>query len=67
MSNVIDLRDPARTYAPKVEAPAHLRQAAIATWHARMINEYASSRVFTALAQQLAVCGYEEEDRKSVV
>ena len=61
MSNRIDLRTPARTYAPKVEAPEHLRDAAIATWHARMINEYASSRVFMALAQQLATCGYEED------
>ena len=61
MDRSIDLRGPARAYAPKVDAPAHLRQAAIATWHARMINEYASSRVFMALAQQLVLCGYEED------
>jgi hypothetical protein len=61
MGNRIDLRGPAQTYAPKLDAPEHLRQAAIGTWHARMINEYASSRVFMALAQQLALCGYEED------
>jgi hypothetical protein len=59
--SAIDLRSSARAYAPKVDAPEHLRQAAIETWHARMINEYASSRVFMALAQQLMACGYEED------
>ncbi len=57
----LDLRNAARAFAPRIDAPAHLRQAAIATWHARMINEYASSRVFTALAGQLACGGYEED------
>lgn len=51
--NTIDLREPARALAPAVHPAPHLREAAIATWHARMINEYASSRVFVALAAQL--------------
>jgi hypothetical protein len=59
--NAIDLRRPARIFAPRIDAPAHLRDAAIATWHGRMINEYASSRVFTALAGQLACAGFEED------
>jgi hypothetical protein len=59
--NALDLRRPARIFAPRVDAPEHLRAAAIATWHGRMINEYASSRVFTALAGQLACAGFEED------
>jgi hypothetical protein len=59
--NALDLRALARMNAPALEAPAHLRDAAIATWHARMINEYASSRVFVALARQLESLGLEEE------
>ena len=59
--NALDLRELARMNAPALEAPAHLREAAIGTWHARMINEYASSRVFVALARQLEACGLEEE------
>jgi len=34
------------------------RDAAIATWHARMLNEHASSRVFEGLALQLAALGW---------
>jgi len=59
--NAVDLRDLSRAQAPTLDAPPHLRGAARATWHARMINEYASSRVFVALAQQLTLCGYEED------
>jgi hypothetical protein len=59
--NALDLRDAARLEPIVVSAPDHLRDAAIATWHARMINEYASSRVFTALARQLERCGFEED------
>ena len=58
---MLDLQAVARSLAPHVDAPEHLREAAIATWHARMINEYASSRVFEALSRQLAACGFEEE------
>ncbi len=58
---MIDLREASRAEHLHIDAPEHLRHAAIATWHARMINEYASSRVFTALARQLERCGLEEE------
>src|SRR5450631_3416113 len=65
MGTPLDLREKSRplsqSVAASVDAPAHLRGAAIATWHARMINEYASNRVFVALARQLEECGYEEE------
>ncbi len=67
----LDLRALSRSAAPefisktalshRLDAPAHLRDAAIATWHARMINEYGSSRVFTALARQLEACSKGEE------
>jgi len=59
--NALDLRELARMNAPALQAPAHLRDAAIATWHARMINEYASSRVFASLARQLESLGMFEE------
>jgi hypothetical protein len=57
----LDLRAGARLHAPRVSVAPHLRAAAVATWHARMINEYASSRVFVALARQLEACGLAEE------
>jgi hypothetical protein len=59
--SLLDLREVSRELSPHVDAPEHLRQGAIATWHARMINEYASSRVFTGLARQLEACGFEEQ------
>ncbi len=61
LSLELDLHAPARLFAPVVDAPCSLREAAIATWHGRMINEYASSRVFTALAAQLDAAGFDEE------
>jgi hypothetical protein len=61
MGTPLDLRSLSRPLSPGVDAPEHLRAAAIATWHARMINEYASSRVFVGLAAQLDACGYEQE------
>lgn len=58
----LDLREQSRAVAPRVEAPAGLGPAAIATWRGRMMNEYASSRVFEALAAQLAAAGGSAED-----
>ena len=57
----LDLRASARAERVAIDAPAHLRAAAIETWRARMINEHASSRVFGALACQLDRCGFEED------
>lgn len=55
----IDLREAARAYAiPTVEA-GPLAERARRTWHARMQNEYGSSRVFRALAAQLWDAGFD--------
>jgi hypothetical protein len=51
---LLDLRDAARAEQPDVGAvPAALRASTIATWRARMVNEYASSEVFEALGSEL--------------
>lgn len=50
----LDLRERARACAPVVPIADDLRRAAIATWRARMQNEYQSSFVFEALADELA-------------
>lgn len=50
----LDLRAPARAKLPQVPDVPHLREAAIATWRGRMINEHGSARVFEGLARQLA-------------
>lgn len=59
---IVDLRDSARAARPTAlpELP-DLRGAAIATWRGRMVNEYGSSRVFAALAGQLAEAGLPGE------
>ena len=54
MSVLLDLRDAARAHRPAVVDIPALRDAAIATWHARMINEHGSARVFECLAEQFA-------------
>ncbi len=59
---MLDLRTAARAEHLRFEVHTpHLRDAAIATWRSRMINEYASSRVFIALARQLERSGLEED------
>ncbi len=51
---MLDLREPARSLMPDLGAlPDALRGACVATWRARMLNEYSSSSVFEALAEQL--------------
>jgi hypothetical protein len=56
-ATTLDLRVDARAHAPDVDAPAALRDAAVATWRARMVNEHGSAGVFEALAEQLAGAG----------
>ena len=56
---ILDLRDAARRLRPEVPALPHLRDAAIATWRGRMINEHSSARVFDVLAKQLQAAGVE--------
>jgi len=59
----LDLRAEARAIHLALPAPrladldTHARGSAIATWRGRMVNEYASARVFTALADQLGRAG----------
>ena len=54
----LNLNHNARQARVKVSAPPEtIRQAAIATWQARMCNEYASAGVFEALARQLSQAG----------
>jgi hypothetical protein len=57
---VLDLRAAAQRVLPEVPDLPHLRDAAIATWHGRMINEHASARVFEGLAEQLAAAGVDD-------
>ncbi len=57
----LDLRVLSRAIGLAVEASGEARSAAIATWHARMINEHASARVFEALAVQLEAAGLVDE------
>jgi len=57
----LDLRAPARCLSPAVPVLPHLRDAAIATWRGRMINEHSSARVFDGLARQLEAAGLEPE------
>lgn len=61
MSQLLDLRAAARAAAPFVPELPHLRDAAIATWRARMVNEHGSARVFSGLAQQLRAAGMADD------
>lgn len=56
----LDLRQPAREALPRVAEMPHLREAAIATWRGRMINEYSSAIVFEGLAEQFAAAGISD-------
>ena len=56
----LDLREPARARLPGLAELPHLRDAAIATWRGRMINEHASARVFEGLASQFAKAGMHD-------
>jgi hypothetical protein len=49
----LDLREAAARFSPAVPNASHLRMAALATWRGRMVNEFASSRVFDGLAAQM--------------
>jgi hypothetical protein len=56
----LDLHEPARAERLALpEYPRQLAAPAIATWRARMLNEYTSSEVFEALAGELASAGFE--------
>lgn len=53
----LDLREPARAARPTLAVDPRARGSAIATWRGRMINEWGSSRVFAALAEQMMRAG----------
>lgn len=57
----LDLRTQARDARPALASMPHLRDAAIATWRGRMINEHSSARVFEGLARQFAEAGLPQE------
>jgi hypothetical protein len=58
----LDLGEAARPHRPALGGyPETLRGPAVATWRARMVNEYASSEVFEALSHQLEQAGFEAE------
>lgn len=58
---LLDLRAQARASRPALPELPQLREAAIATWRGRMINEHGSSRVFAALAAQAAQLGLSRD------
>ena len=51
---MLNLREAAQQHMPPVPNIPALNDAAIATWKARMVNEYGSSRVFEGLYKQLS-------------
>ena len=58
MNAVLDLREAARGRAVALPQLPELRPAAIATWRARMVNEYQSAAVFAELAAQADRLGF---------
>lgn len=56
----LDLREQAQSHKPTLTNMPHLKEAAIATWHGRMVNEHSSARVFDGLARQFAAAGVVE-------
>jgi hypothetical protein len=61
MMRVLDLRDVSARIRPEVPHLPHLREAAIATWRGRMINEHSSAIVFEGLSKQLEAAGLAPE------
>ena len=75
MKTVLDLRTAARQHRPALPDLPALRIAAIATWRARMVNEYQSADVFATLGKHAEAIGmaakvveqlfeFEAEERK---
>lgn len=58
----LDLQQSARAESLKLDSyPPELRDAALGTWHGRMINEHGSAIVFDGLARQLQTMGARDE------
>jgi hypothetical protein len=65
VDGVLDLRADVGPFVPDIgmiEDLAHLREPAMKTWAARMVNEYRSSFVFDALAKDLAAAGFSDDE-----
>ena len=61
---VLELERDARERLPQIGDPAALREAVVATWRGRMINEWMSSFVFEGLAAQFEEIQDEEAARR---
>ncbi|MFO0669740.1 MAG: ferritin-like domain-containing protein [Polyangiaceae bacterium] len=66
MGAAFDLRAEARQELVPLELPTHLTLATQRTWLGRMVNEYSSSRVFSALAEQMASAGFADDEVDAV-
>jgi len=66
MTHLLDLREAARQLRPSVPVLPGLTGAAIATWQKRMVNEYQSSHVFAALAEQARELGLAEATTRAL-
>jgi hypothetical protein len=65
VDGVLDLRADVAPFVPDLgmlEDLEHLREPAMKTWAARMVNEYRSSFVFDALAKDLAEAGFSDDE-----
>ena len=65
--NTLDLREYSRQHMPNIEVDEHLRQAAIHTWKARMVNEHGSAQVFEGLYQQFSRLGVEPKELQNLL
>ena len=61
MGALLDLRSEAQRHMVRLPSLPGARAAARATWHGRMVNEFASHIVFEGLASQMAAAGFDRE------
>ena len=63
---LLDLQKPAQQHKPTLTIIEELRESAIETWKARMVNEHGSAQVFEGLAAQLEEVGLNARDIQRV-
>ena len=63
---LLDLQESAQQHKPTLTIVESLRESAIETWKARMVNEHGSAQVFEGLAKQLEKVGLAERDIQRV-
>lgn len=61
-SATLDLHAHAAAIALQIDAAPHVRQLAVQTWLARMVNEHGSAIVFEALTEELRAAGFAEAE-----